>query len=175
MRLDVLGISLCVSLAVSGCAARGAVRPIPTSDEVQAVRVLAVRVADATTAGLTILRDTGRLLDSLPLSVEAKDRYDCSILAVTGTTGTPSATVTRVCGPVVKTAANAPLPMALAHLRTVSSCPSLRATMTSIQGWTTPLIQQLIGSDNAALRTAGLSLNAVFGLLTSGEAATCSV
>lgn len=167
-------LALVVALLGSpGCGARGAVATNPTADQTQQVRVLAVRIADATTAGLTILHETGELLDTLPLAASTKDAYDCAIVKVTGTTTPASATVTAICG-AVPLVADAPLPKALTALKGVATCPGLSTTVASLTGVVSPLIQQLETSPSAALKMAGLSLRATFAVLSLGGTQTCS-
>jgi hypothetical protein len=164
----VRGFILALALLVSGCAGgRAIVATDPTPEQVQAVRQTAIRTTVAVETALGILDETGRLLDSLPIPDSAKDRYDCAILAVTGTAQPASPTVTRVCG-AVPLSAVAPLPMALESLRDVSTCPSLRTTLSSLYGWTAPLIAQLQAADNAAIQMAGASLRVALAVLSSG-------
>jgi hypothetical protein len=58
--------------------------------------------------------------------------------------------------------------MALESLRDVSTCPSLRTTLSSLYGWTAPLIAQLQAADNAAIQMAGASLRVALAVLSSG-------
>jgi hypothetical protein len=162
---------LALALLVSGCAGGQAlITTDPTPEQVQAVRQTAIRTTVAVETALGILDETGRLLDSLPIPDSAKDRYDCAILAVTGTAQPASLTVTRVCG-AVPLSTVAPLPMALESLRGVTACPSLRTTLSSLYGWTAPLITQLEAAENAALRMAGASLRVTLAILSSGGVA----
>lgn len=170
MRLQ-LFCTLLVLVSLAACAS-GLVQPTPTADQTQAVRVLAVRVSDATTAGLTIVTETGKLLSDLPVPSAAKDGYDCAILKAVGTPTPASATVTATCG-TVPLAASAPLETALVSLKTVTTCPALRTTVTEVLRWVNPLITSLETSTNATLRIAGISLRATFALLSSGGA-SCS-
>lgn len=168
------GLILALALAVSGCATgQGLISSQPTPEQVQAVRLTAVRAADSVTLALRILDETGRLLNDLPLAESTKDRYDCAILAATGTTQPASATVTRICG-AVPLADVAPLPLALESLRGVSSCPSLRATLASLYGWLGPLVMQLQGAEHPALRMAGTTISISLSLLSAGGTPTCS-
>lgn len=129
---------LALAVLASGCATgQGLVSSQPTPEQVQAVRQTAVRAADSVTLALKVLDETGRLLNELPIATATKDRYDCAILAVTGTAQPASPTVLRVCG-AVPLADVAPLPMALESLRDVSTCPGLRSTLASLYGWLTP-------------------------------------
>lgn len=154
-------------VALSACGARGAIETNPTADQAQAVRQFAVRVTDATSAGLTIANQTGVILATLPVDAKTKDTFDCAILKVTGTSQPASETVTKVCGPV-SLVANAPLAQALVTLKTVTVCPNLRTTVTAILTAVNPLIVMLESSTQAALKMAGLSLRATFALLSSG-------
>lgn len=172
--LTMLALVVGLGLASAGCATgRGLVATAPTPEQTQAVRRDAIRATVSVTAALGILDETGRLVDQLPLSVAAKDRYDCAILAVTGSPTPVSVTVQRVCG-AVPLQDVAPLTLALESLREVSTCPSLRATLSSVYGWTAPLITQLSGAEHPALQMAGASLRIALSLLTAGGA-TCSL
>lgn len=162
------GLVLALALAVTGCATGQAViSNEPSPEQVQAIRQTAVRAADTVTVALGILDETGRLLDELPIPDSAKDRYDCAILAATGTTEPASVSVTRVCG-AVPLASVAPLGLALDSLRGVSTCPGLRSTLSAVYGWISPLIMQLEVAENAALKMAGASLRVTLALLSSG-------
>lgn len=157
-----------LAFLLTGCAAgQGLVATSPTADQVQAVRQKALVAANTVTTALGILDETGRLLNDLPIPDSAKDRYDCAILAVTGTSTPASPAVTRVCG-AVPLAATAPLSLALESLGGVSTCPALRSTLSVVYGWVAPLIVQLEVADNAALKMAGASLRVTLTLLSGG-------
>lgn len=166
--LAVLLTVLAIGLAVTGCAAvGGTVATTPTAAQTQAVRLAAVRAADVVTTSLGILDETGKLLGQLPLSVAVKDRYDCAILAAVGISQPASPVVVRTCGAVPLMTA-APLPVALGALKDVSTCPGLRASLSAVYAYVTPLIQMLETSDQSGLRMAGASLRVAIGLLSSG-------
>lgn len=156
-----------LAIASSACAAKATVNPTPGTESVQSARVLAVRFADATTAGLKIANETGDFLDKMPLPTNVKDDYDCAIMKVTGVTSAPSATVTKVCG-AVPLVADAPLPKALTELKAVASCPSLATTVSRLTAAVNPLIAKLDSSDQPALKVAGISLRATFAVLSIG-------
>lgn len=172
--IDLRTLSVIASVViVTGCGGGQAlVTNTPDPAQVQAVRATAIRAADTVTVALGILDETGRLLNDLPIAESTKDRYDCAILAVVGTSQPASPTVTRVCGAVPLTSV-APLTLALESLRGVTTCPSLRSTLSGIYGWVSPLITQLEAAESAALKMAGASLRVTLSLLASGGV-TCS-
>lgn len=153
----------------AGCAT---VQPNPSAVQLNSARVLAVRIADATTAGLTIANETGNLVDKMPLTTAIKDDVDCAISKVTGVTTAPSETLTKVCG-AVPLVADAPLPKALTELKAVTTCPSLATTVTRLSSAINPLIAKLEASDQAALKVAGISLRATFAVLAIGGGTQC--
>lgn len=154
--------TIAVALAVAGCGAKvpPVLSPAPTPAEVQQVRQIGARIADGVTLGLTLVDDTGRLLDGLPLSTELKDRYDCAALRLTGLDA-PSATVTRVCGPLPTLAAS-PLALARTKLAAVTTCPSLRATVAVVLGEIDPFIVRLSLSENPSLVFAASAIRTAF-------------
>lgn len=161
-----LALALWIVGAVIWPACGGKVPPAlvsanPQAADVQQVRAFAVRVADATTAGLDIANQTGVLINALPLASEIKDGYDCPLLKVIGTNSAPSATVTKICGSV-PTKATAPLAVALQKLAAVTTCPGLRTTVVEILGAIDPLIARLANGGNAALGFAATALQATF-------------
>lgn len=129
--------------------------------------VIAARTADATAAALNIADATGAMLADLPLDDATKDRYDCALLAVTGTPMPASQAVVDVCGPV-PVASDTPLRRALTSLATVGSCPEVGALVQEVMRWASPLVTMLEESENAALRMAGVSLRASVAFLSGG-------
>ncbi len=148
----------------------------PTAADVADVRRLAATFAINAEAGLKIVNDVGTLVAAVPgLKPEQRDGYDCALLRVIGTNGEPRPTTVQACGQV-PTAASAPFPTLTRELQSVTTCPSLRATLTKLLGWIDPLIERLTLSDNAALTFAAGTLRTTFSFarkfLESGG--TCS-
>lgn len=170
-----LGLTSLLILTVACSTGGGLIKSDPSVSEVQQVRALAIRIADATTAGLVIVGETGTLIDALPIAPASKDAYDCGVLKVIGTNQAPSATVTKVCG-AVPTKEIAPLAVALKQLGAVTSCPSLRTTAVGILSVIDPLIDLLAKSPERALVFAAVALRTTFAvtrtLLSGGP--TCA-
>lgn len=153
---------------LSGCgAARAPIQVTPGADSVQATRVLAIRIADATTAGLVIVREAGALVSAMPVPTNVKDAIDCAVIKATGTSVPPSPTVRDVCRPIVGELPNGPgpLPLALGKLSLITAEPALKITANEIIAAIDPLIAQLEGSTVAPLRTLAAALRATFALV----------
>lgn len=151
------------ALVAGGCAMKGAVKPVPTTTEVQRVRQLAVRVSDHTKDGLAIAQSVGGFINELPIDVKAKDDYSCAVIRVTGTSA-PRPQLLQTCGPATPQGPG-PLHKALESLKNVSTEPGLKATVDEILRNVRPLITKLEASQQSALRAFGLSLRTVFALL----------
>lgn len=168
----VLGLAL---VALSSCAAgQTFTAPNPTAEQVQSVRVRVAQVIASTDAALTIVDETGRLLDQLPLTNETKNAYDCALLKTFGTTVPATPGVIAVCGAVPLHTAS-PFGVAVTQLGAVTTCPGLRASAVTVMDLVTPLLSKLEASGNASLSFAAATLRATFALLRglSGGTVTC--
>lgn len=132
----------------------------PNATEIGLVRQQASRIYDGTLAALTIVDDTGKLLNDLPIPTTAKDSFDCTIQKIVGNDA-PTATVTKVCG-AVPAKAKAPLRVALTELSAVTTCPSLRSTASRVLALIEPLIAKLQTGGNSTLSIAASALTATF-------------
>ncbi len=165
-RLGVLVLAIVASLVFSpGCAARYGtiVNQAPTLEEQAEVRRLAARSADVLTAGLKVVDDTGKLIAALPLATDVKDRYDCGVLKVVGLDA-PSPTVQRICGSVPSAAAS-PLTIAREKLKALTTCASLRSTLTVLLGAVDPLISSLADSGQVSLVYASGAIRVAFSFI----------
>jgi hypothetical protein len=126
----------------------------PTARDIQQVRQIAARIADAVVVVEVALDEVGTTISRLPLTVAQKDAVDCLILKVNGHDA-PSATVVKVCGPLPPTA-EAPIGKALRALRTVTSEPGLCGVVKTLLDVLNPLLDRLqaAGASMTVLRTA---------------------
>lgn len=159
--------------ALSGCASMQAYRTAtPSQAQVDAVRRDADRVVDVVTIVVSGLNELGSAIDTLPIEASTKDRYDCLVLALVGTSTPASATVQRVCGSVPLSDV-APLTLMLDELEAVTTCPGLRSVVSRFYGWVSPAVTQLSAAENSTVRMAGASVRIALTLLSAGGA-TCS-
>lgn len=164
--LSALGLS-------SGCASMQAYRtPAPSQAQIDAVRRDADRVVDVVTIVVSGLNELGSAIDTLPIEPSTKDRYDCLVLALVGTSTPASPTVQRVCGSVPLSDV-APLTLMLDELEAVTTCPGLRSVVSRFYGWVSPAVTQLAAAENPTVRMAGASVRIALTLLSAGGA-TCS-
>lgn len=148
---------------LSGCAT---IRTNPTDADQAQVNAAVQNATASIVTGLGIADEAGKFLNTLPISASAKNSYDCAIVRVTGTS-TPRPQLLTVCGPSTPQGPG-PLHAALETLKRVTSKASLNATLTEVKGRIEPLIVQLEGSDQPALRAFGLSLRIAFALVLNG-------
>lgn len=146
MRRLVLLVALVASV---NCAALTSFRP--GAGATSQVRETAARVADGLAVAAVALDAVGATVDTLPLSVAAKDALDCGILKIVGHDA-PSVTVLKVCG-AISSGRESPIGQALTALRTVSAQPGLCGIVRAITDALTPLL--------ARLEAAGASLAVV--------------
>lgn len=153
-------------VALVGCASKAPIALDPSEAEIQATRQLAIRVADATTAGLVVVDEVGKLSGQLPIPADLKNGIDCAVIKATGTTQPPSQTVRDVCQPLVGDLPNGPGPLhtALGTLGAITAMPSLKTTVSEIVGAIEPLIAKLEASKTPALATFGSVLRATFAI-----------
>lgn len=166
--LAVLG----VALMFSGCAMRGAVAVTPTAAEQDVARHAGLKAVAYVEAVGAVAGEVGAQLAVLPVPVAVKTGYDCTLLRIAGTATVPSAAVTTACGPVPLRAV-APLTVGMETLRSVSTCASLRATVSGLQAWIAQLVTMLEQAESPALKMAGASMRVTLGLLVTGGVA-CS-
>lgn len=167
--LDVLVLAVLIALlGAPGCGGKvppALVTSQPTPKDLADVQRLAKNLAIGATTGLTLISETGALIDTLPIAESTKDKYDCAVLRLTGI-DQPSPTTLRVCGPLQKLA-ETPLTKARVQLEQVTTCPSLRATTAVILGLVTPLIAQLTWGDSPVLGFSGRAIALAFERMTA--------
>lgn len=164
---------IAVGLMVSGCALRGAVAVSPTPQEQELARQAGLKAAAYVEAVGAVAGEVGVQLSALPVPAQVKTGYDCTILRIAGTASPPSAAVTTACGPVPLRAV-APLTVGMETLRSVTTCASLRATVSGLQAWIAQLVTMLEQAESPALKMAGASIRVTLGLLVTGGVA-CSL
>lgn len=151
---------------LAGCGAHVPVAvttPAPTPAQQLEARRLGDAVVVTATAALQSLDALGPVIEAAPLSTAQKDAYDCALLRVIGTPrgGAPpfGGRVQQICG-TLPTTETAPLRQALDAVHQVTSCASLRTSVTALLAAVTPLFDRLSASGNQVLVFAGASLRA---------------
>jgi len=169
-------------LTLTGCTAGGALSSTgPTDSQAAQVRQQVARIVDGVTAARTIVHELAVSLDGITqVDAATKNRVDCWILQGAGTSTAASETVVTACRAAlgrptltIPLTAEAPLPKALASLKTVSACPQLSTIVSVILEWAKPFIAVLETSTNSAYRMAGVGVRASLGFLIAGGG-TCS-
>lgn len=151
-RLGILIIAALVAFVLAGCGGKvppALVASAPTSAETANAQRMAKDIAVGATVGVNLIRESGGVIDVLPIPDAQKDKYDCAVMRLLGI-DQPSATNLRICGPLPKVA-ETELTKARETLQRVTACPSLRSTTAVIMGLVTPLIAQLSWGDNPVL------------------------
>lgn len=159
--------ALAIGLLLPGCSLKGAVAPVPTTDQVQAVRLAAVGGSTALRTGLQVAGRVGQALPSLGVPVAFRDEYNCAMLKVTGVDN-PTPLETKLCGQLPAVAAS-PAEKALELLRTAGTCPSLRSSLLAAErDVIAPLLAVMEKSTNDGIRIGAVSLRVSLSMLAGG-------
>jgi hypothetical protein len=164
---------LALTLAVSfGCASgRALIDTSPDAAGQQGARTAALQVVYGIQTGVAIVRRTGADLPSFPIPAAERQRIDCGIARVLGTSTPAPEPVVAACGHPIPLAAEAPFALALDTLAAVSTCASLGNTIAALERVYLPLFDALNESSSAPVRTLGASLRFALAVLAPGHVA----